>query len=477
MPKKKKVLEIEEETKEIIKPKRKSKARYFLVVFVLLAVAAGGYFLSHRKTQSTYRNAYTVAKQDVKQTVIATGTVTSESNLNLGFKTSGVISRINVKIGDKVRQGQTLASLDARDAQAQVAVAQAGVGAAQVAVNNAKNSLASVTKQQATLVANAKSTLLSAGLTAEADTVTSVTITVSGNYTGEEGSYKITPYYGNSGAYFSYSGLENGIEPVTLGFATPLGTRGLYVTFSQTINYGNWTINIPNTKSSSYVTNYNAYQAALETQNQQLTSAQGAVDTALAQLASAKAQLLVANNAYQNNLIIAPISGLVTSVDSKIGEQAAALKEIIVLQDSSELHVESQIPESSISQVQKGQMVDMTFDAFGPDKHLVGKVISIDPASTVISGVIDFRVLSSLPADPNIKPGMTVNMSIAVTEEPNVLAVPNRLISSTGNNKFVKVKQGAGVKDVPITVGLSGDNFTEVTSGLSEGQILVTEVK
>ena len=74
----------------------------------------------------------------------------------------------------------------------------------------------------------------------------------------------------------------------------------------------------------------------------------------------------------------------------------------------------------------------MTLDAFGPDQHFSGTVISIDPASVVVQNVIDYRVVSSPPADPDIKPGMTVNLTITTDDEPDTLAVPSRLISGAG---------------------------------------------
>jgi RND family efflux transporter MFP subunit len=469
------------ETKEIIiKPKRKHK-KYLWFVLVLPILGLASYFAFGKNSTTSYKPAYTVAMQDVKQTVIATGTVTSETDLNLSFKTSGIISKINVKVGDKVSAGQVLASLDAKDAQAQVAVAQASVNSAQVALNNARNNYKVAVRQQQTLVDNTYATMLSANLIAQnSNSSNTVNLAISGTYTGkEQGSYKISLQLTGAGYYYNVSGLEVASGPVQTNIPIALGTKGLYMTFPtyDLSSAGTWTVNIPNMQSSSYVTNNNAYQSALQTQEQQLTAAQGAIDTALAALGQAQAQLLVAQNAYSNNLIESPITGQVTSVDAKIGEQIAALREVVVVLDPTMLHAETQIPESSINQVRPNQDIGMTFDALGQDQKFMGKVISIDPASTVVSGVIDFRVIASLPEDSRIKPGMTVNLSIIISEKQNVLAIPNRLINSVNGKRSVKVMTGTTVTERELVTGLAGDNYTEILSGITNGEVIVTEAK
>jgi multidrug efflux pump subunit AcrA (membrane-fusion protein) len=83
-------------------------------------------------------------------------------------------------------------------------------------------------------------------------------------------------------------------------------------------------------------------------------------------------------------------------------------------------------------------------------------------------------VVSSIPQDKGIKPGMTVNVTISIADKPNVLAVPNRLVQSSGNQKFVTLLQGNKAVNVNIQTGLVGDSFTEITSGLNPGDKLIT---
>jgi len=508
------------------------KTYYWIIAAVIVALLVGRYIYAKRH-QVAYTVAYTVAQQDVRQTVLATGTVTSQSNLNLSFKNTGNLAKLNVQVGDQVHQGQILAMLDEKDAaaainqakaqvlaaqasynkllngasSADIDVAKAAVTAAQVALDNAKTASGNTVAQQKIAVSNALSAMLNAGLAAQPGPInnTSAAVTISGTYGGPQGSYTLTVVPTGSGNYFSVSGIEQ-VAPVPIlrGVAQPIGADGLYVTFGTSgaiFPNDTWTVSIPNTQAATYLAAANAYQAALVAQTQAVSAAQGAVDTAQAQLANAQAQLELkqsaarpediqaaqaqvqqaqaqlqtANNTFQNNTIVAPIDGVITSVDAKIGEQVAPQKEVLILLDQNSLHVESNISESSIALIKPGQSIDMTLDAFGPDRHFAGQVLSIDPASTVVQGVINYRVVSSIPNDQEIKPGMTVNLTVQIADKPNVLAVPNRLIKSQGDRKFVTIVRNGKPADVDIQTGAVGDNFTEVTGGLNSGDKIVND--
>ena len=504
------------------------KKKYIWITAVIVVVVIIGLIIKKSSSKSTLVSAYTVSKQDIKQTVVATGTVTSQTDLDLAFKNTGTIAQVSATVGEKVRQGQTLMALDQKDslsaiaqakagvltAQAnydkvvngssdqQIEVAQSAVDTANVALQNAQIAYTNSINQQKTLVANAHSSMLNAGLSAvpSSSNITSTNPTVSGTYTGtDQGLYTITVYATGSGMSYQYTGLETGSGVITQGIPLPIGKLGLFISFASNILHSNdsWTINIPNMQSSAYINAANAYQNALQTQTQEITSAQGQVDSAKAalqqaqaqldlqqaparsedvesaqgSLANAQAALQTAQNAYANNLIVSPIDGVVTEVDGKIGQLASPSQTQVVVLDQNSLHVESDISESSIALVQSGQSVDMTFDAFGEDKHFTGSVLSIDPASIVISGVTDFRVVSSLPDDSTIKSGMSVNLTILANEKTNTLAVPSRLIQTDANGKnFVTIIEGNKTKNVNVGTGLQGDIYTEITSGLNGGE-------
>jgi HlyD family secretion protein len=514
-----------------------TKKKIIWTVIILIIVGFIGYRIKVSKNTASGVQTAVATKQDIQQTVLSTGQVVSSTDLNLGFQASGVVTQVLVKEGDKVKAGQTLATLNQSSASAslttaegslaqahanyekvvqgssntQIAVTEQAVNTAEVALNNATTTLATTQSQQSTAVKNSYNTLLNTSITAipasgNTDTITPV---ITGTYTGTSvGVYNISLYATGGGLQFQASGLENFPGNVR-NQPTQMGTFGLYIQFSNIAPAvgDTWTVSIPNTYAAVYVANYNAYQTALQTQASAVSAAQGQVqsaqsalaqaqatlnnqlaqassadiDAAKAQILSAQGQVASAQAIFNNTILKAPLDGTITQVNTKIGEQASSLAEVMVLQDVGDLHAEADVSEADIASLQPGQSVDFTFDALGPDRHFAGSVLTINPASTVISGVVNYLVKATLPNIPDIKPGMTANMTILVAKKAGVLAVPSSAIINQNSNQYVRIvddiKKGT-YHQVQVQTGLQADGgLIEITSGLSEGQTVVTYIK
>ena len=185
--------------------------------------------------------------------------------------------------------------------------------------------------------------------------------------------------------------------------------------------------------------------------------------------------------AVNNTVLRAPTLGTITQVDIKLGEQAQALKEVIKLQNVGELHTEALVSEADIASVEVGQIIENTFDALGPFEKYQSKVLVVNPSSTVVSGVVNYKVIGSLENIPNIKPGMTVNMTVLVAEKSGVLAIPSSAIINRDDKRFVRIVDNLKNKtyhEVEVQTGLEADSgLVEIISGLSEGQEVITYMK
>lgn len=486
-----------------------------LLLLIVFMVATSG-----PKTKIT---VVPVAKTDLKQTVLATGQVTSQTDLDLSFSTSDAISTLPVSVGDKVYQGQVLATLDNRDeyaalAQAQAAVASAKasyqkvvdgssseqVAVAQASLDSAESNLARVQITQATLLMNAHRSLLNVDLTPVLSTTSSATApTVTGTYSDDvEGTYTIVPHQTGSSNYFSYSGLESGTGILSTTTPQPIGKKGLFIQFPTNFMLNPeavWVISLPNPKSTQYLTAYNAYQTAVQTRDSALATAQSQVNERRADLAlkkaaarpaeidaaeagvlTAEAQLAAAQVAYDKTILRAPAAGTVVRIDTKIGERVDSQKKVMVLQDVTNLYVEANINETSIAKVAIGQGVSMTLDAFGPEKFFTGKIIHVDPSATTEDGIVNYKVKASIELSDDLKnavrPGMNANMVITASQTPGVLAVPQAAVTTVSGvstvNVITNVKRQK-YESRTITTGAEGDgNLIEVKSGLVEGDSL-----
>ncbi len=460
-----------------------------------------------------------LAKTDLKETVLATGAVTSNTDLALSFSASGTVRSVNVSVGDKVYRGQILAMLDNADTYAALKAAEAKyhkvaegasteeIAVAEAALNSAESDLANKQSLEDTLVANAHRKLLNNDLTPIlANGTAGVAPTITGTYSGsDEGSYLIQTYGTGAGGNFSASGLENGSGLVNGGVAVPLGTRGLFIQFPSGYSAGSataWSVLLPNTKSTTYVTYLNAYNEAVNTRASVLSAAQSVVKEKQASLALTKAAArtadlelaeadqLAASAAYEKTILRAPANGTITRVDVKLGETATAQKDIMTVQDVGNLYVEAKINEANIARVRLDEPVTMTLDAFGPTVFFSGTVVHIDPSATTDDGIANYKIKTSIKVDclkaPEgrvndcveakdiIRPGMNANLTITAGEKPDVIAVAKAAIETKDGKSYVNVVTDEKKKKYEsreVTTGIDGDgNRVEIVSGLSAGE-------
>ncbi|HBO17065.1 MAG: MacA [Candidatus Moranbacteria bacterium GW2011_GWE2_35_2-] len=204
-----------------------------------------------------------------------------------------------------------------------------------------------------------------------------------------------------------------------------------------------------------------------QTQKDTSEKSRAAVRTATNQLARAK--------------LYSPVDGIVTAVNIKEGEVATVGVAVISVASEGNLEIESNIPESDIAEVKLGQKAEVVFDALSNEDVFEAEVVEIDPASTVIQGVVYYRTkMKLIRGDERIKIGMSLDADILTAKKENVLMIPERAIKTENGVKTVEIllAEKNETEKVEIEVGLSGDGgMIEVFSGLKEKDRVVTFVK
>lgn len=165
-----------------------------------------------------------------------------------------------------------------------------------------------------------------------------------------------------------------------------------------------------------------------------------------------------------------PIEGLVTKQDATPGEIVSPQAPLISIISPGSLEIETNIPEVDIGRVMVGNPVVITLDAF-PGEKFDGKVSYIEPAETIIDGVVNFKVTALfLKPDERFKSGLTANMNIETVRKTNVVVVPQFAVLEKDAGTFVRKIEGTGVFETPVQTGIrSRDGNVEVISGLREG--------
>jgi macrolide-specific efflux system membrane fusion protein len=109
-----------------------------------------------------------------------------------------------------------------------------------------------------------------------------------------------------------------------------------------------------------------------------------------------------------------------------------------------------------------------------PDTEVSGVVTAVSQVSTVVDNVVEYPVTIALEHAPkSLKDGMTAEAAVVVQSASNVLLLPSAAITTTGSVSTVKVLSKGVQKTVVVTLGIVGTSFTQITSGVSEGETIV----
>ena len=165
-----------------------------------------------------------------------------------------------------------------------------------------------------------------------------------------------------------------------------------------------------------------------------------------------------------------------SSGQSSSSSASSSSSDFIVVADLTKLQIEVSIDQVDLPKVAKDQSVSISFDAI-PNQEFSGKIVNIDPTPVNTQNVITYNILTSIDnPDPKIQLGMTADLDIDLGAKKDVLVVPNLAVRAQDGSKVVRKMIDGAASDVPVEVGLSDDTYTEIVSGLSEGDQIVVNV-
>ena len=192
----------------------------------------------------------------------------------------------------------------------------------------------------------------------------------------------------------------------------------------------------------------------------------------------AQAQVQFNGAAFDKSNIRTPISGTVVALTQQQGETVAAglsAPTLIEVVDLGRLEIDAYVDETDISQVHLGQAAKVDVDAF-PKQPFSGKVTKISSAATMQDNVVTYMVTVSLDKYPVglLKPQMTANITLTVSEKDNVVLVPSESVKQKKGVNQVVVLTGGNKGEVrTVTIGATDGTNTEIQDGLKEGEQVV----
>jgi HlyD family secretion protein len=500
-----------------------------VITFCLLVVCFATLYYFYQKKPATVAETYSVSEVklgSISNAVNGSGQIIPVNTLELKTKTSGDISEVLVKAGDKVVQGQALVKLNASQALQKVRTAEVNLASAKLDLqklikpaetldvtlikNQISDDEASI-KNQDTLVATAYKNLLNASFEALSQNVNSseVAPTITGTYLGgQEGQITISVYGTGDGSMFNVGGIASGTGYMNTVTAQPLGNSGLYIKFPNSFSNSNWNINIPNKKATNYLTLLTAYQNALDTKERTVASLQRSIEENKLKLdklvkgaddldiqgkkliiQQRENDLAQAQSDYSDSIVTAPFDGIVATLQADIGTTVTSgisLGTIITDKKIAKISLN----EVDVAKLTLGQKAKLTFDAID-GLVATSSVVEIDTLGTQTQGVVTYDVkLLFSQGDERVKPGMSVTADILSTSKDNVLLLPLSAVTEDKTGLFVekvvtkmtvssstrKMATKPEVVRTTVTTGISNDRFIEITSGLAQGdQVIITK--
>jgi HlyD family secretion protein len=492
----------------------------FWSIIILIAIIVLSYFLFFKSKTSTEVRYVTsvVSNGSVITSVSGSGQIESSDTVDINAKASGDVISVPVKVGQEVKRGQLIASIDSRDARIALETAQLSLDKL-----NKPNTLSVLQKENSTakayddswnnvssfvvdmqtvvtgmesldnngylgyqnkmLLSNTGKSKLDLSEKAFWDAKSSLDSTVSFYKTLSRSSSNSDVEKLTSQALDTAKVISNAVKLTQASFdyaTNDLNQSGTTATATNQKDLTSWTSSV-----NSYVNSITSSLNSIEEGKQSLADTLSPADPL--DLRQAQLNVETKQNAYNDYFVRAPFDGIIATLTAKVGQSASGSIGTLIAKQKI---VKIALNEVDIAKIKLGQKATLTFDAID-GLTITGKVDGIDSVGTVSQGVVTYNVLISLDVDDaRVKPGMSVSATVITDTATDVIVVPNSAIKSQGGTSYVEVFDAplpaaiAGVqgsvsgtlpRQVEVTIGLADDTSSEIISGLKIGDIIVTK--
>lgn len=502
--------------------KNLNKTKKIILVVVIIAIVAVAFLFFGKKTQSLFEIT-AAKKQNIVQKVSVTGTVKPAESVDLAVEKSGRVARVHAKVGDKISTGSALVVLENGDLVAQLKQYQANLEVQQAKLDELKiGTRPEEIKIQETRVENAKTNLT--------DARQNLTDKLNDAYTKADDSIrnKIDLMFNNprtSNPQIAFPSIDSQLkidiesgrftmENILTGWDLSLeavksnlnkisvfldkmasATNALLPNSSlsqTTIDTYKSNVFTARTNINTAITNLSSADEKLKTAESTLAIEENTLALKKAgytseQIAGQEAQVKQAEANVENieaqlakTIIRAPITGIITKQEAKVGEIMAAGVTTVSIISEAEYQIEANVAEADIAKIKIGNSAKVTLDAYGNDVVFEVKVVTIDPAETIVEGVATYKTtLQFMDNDSRIKSGMTANIDIVTAEKQNIVAIPSRAVISKDSEKIVRVPTDEkNYKEIKVKTGLIGsDGNIEILEGINEGDEVIVFIK
>lgn len=484
---------------------KKSKNIYKIILPVLLLLlVCSSYMFSCKKNISVPETAV-VSRGDIVLTVESSGNVDTALSKNLSFPFSGKVLK-SVKKGDMIKKGNTLIEIDNRktiflveQAKENIKIAESSLKIAKINFKGAldANHIATQSAQKNNelyqqLSDNAHKNLENTNIASDASIESAATALKNAQDSFNTSISQAQTAINNANEQLRIDRQEKNILGDSRIVADENAVSSAVASYNSTLAAATASVNSAaaalnlakeqarlNSESAegayaqALINQSIAYWntlSSLEQAGRQISSTMESIKTAEIQVNLAKINLDITSLELENSRIIMPFDGFIQTVNVSEGEYLSPYV-IAATVISDEFVVKTDIEETDIGKIKKGQEADITLDAY-PDEKIKGIVDSVSPISKNTAGVISFQITIK-PEKSKLellKYGISANITIYTGKFENVLLVPSLAVFEENDKSYVWI---ADENDKPlkteVKTGASNFENIEIKSGLKEG--------
>jgi HlyD family secretion protein len=408
-----------------------SRKTIFTTIIVALAViVAIIFFANPAPSEAAEVPALQTAKVrtgDLVVTASGAGTILPASQVDLAFRSPGVVTELNAVIGDSVKSQQVLARLEENiqaEADFQALFTAEGVAQAELALVTAQDAL----------------------VTAENNVI----------------------YLIGSDAWYWQGQIEK--PEATQADKDFARSKMDYFLGLRYVDESDITLARADLESARVA--LQDAQAALDI----VKAGPDALSKPIAALGPEMAKLEQARLALENTRLVAPFDGEMTTVNAVLG-QTVGNSPVMTIATTNKLLVRFYLDETDLDKVAVGNRVAFTFDAY-QNQPVDGEVVIVEPTLQVVDGTPVIVVWASLPTETglNLMSGMTVDAEVIAGESLKTLIVPVQALRELAPGSYAVFLVGPNeqLTMTPVTVGLRDFANAEILSGVKAGDVVST---